>query len=205
MPAYIFDFDGVIRHWDNPNIVGQAERENGLPDGAIFAAAFEGDLLAQATTGQISDEAWREDVVRRLQEQYPDANGAAAVAAWSEPFGELIPGSREILERARHYGTVCLLSNATSRLASDLASLGIDGHFDHVFNSAEIGFAKPDQRVYEHIELELGLAGDQIVYVDDAPANIEAAAERGWVSLLASPANTLSMLMAPLLDSQARR
>lgn len=201
MKAFVFDLDGVIRHWDNPNIVGRAEREHGLPDGAIFAAAFEGDLLAQATTGRITDDAWRTDVVRRLAEQHPNANVAGAVAAWSEPFGELIPGSVEILQRARHYGKVCLLSNATSRLPDDLKALGIDGMFDYIFNSSEIGYAKPDHRVYEHIERELGIAGDQIVYVDDGKSNVEAAAERGWVSLLASPDNTLSMLITPLLDS----
>lgn len=201
MRAFVFDLDGVIRHWDNPNIVGQAERENGLPDGAIFAAAFEGGLLAQATTGEITDEAWRQDVTRRLSGQFPNANAAAAVAAWSEPFGELMPGALDVLERARAHGQVCLLSNATSRLPRDLQSLGIDGHFDHIFNSSDIGFAKPDQRVYEHIERELGLTGDQIIYVDDAEANAMAAAGRGWISLLASPENTLPKLMAPLLDS----
>lgn len=205
MKAFVFDLDGVIRRWDNPNIVGLAERESGLPDGAIFAAAFRGDLLARAITGAVTDAGWRTDVVRELARRYPNADAAGAVAAWSEPFGELIPGSVEILERTCNYGTVCLLSNATSRLSSDLQALGIEHLFDHIFNSSEIGYAKPDPRVFAYIERELDVRGDQIVYVDDGPANVDAAAKCGWMSLLATPTKTLSMLIGPLLESSIVR
>lgn len=202
MQAFVFDLDGVIRHWNNPDIVGRAEREHGLPDGAIFGAAFDGELLQNATTGALTDDEWRAEVVRRLADLYPDADAAGAVAAWSEPHGDLLPGSREILERARSFGTVCLLSNATSRLQRDLKALGIFDQFDHIFNSFDIGYAKPDLRVYEHVERELGLCGEQIVYVDDSAANVAAASERGWVSLLASPTITLANLITPILDDR---
>lgn len=202
MKAFVFDLDGVIRHWNNPDIVGRAEREHGLPDGAIFGAVFDGVLLAQATTGAVTDDEWRAEVVRRLADLYPDADAAGAVAAWSEPFGDLIPGSLEILERARSFGKVCLLSNATSRLSRDLKALGIVDLFDYIFNSFDIGYAKPDHRVYEQVERELGLQGGQIVYVDDSAANVAAASGRGWVSLLASPTNTLANLINPILDER---
>lgn len=205
MQAFVFDLDGVIRRWNNPDIVGRAEREHGLPDGAIFGSAFDSEMLQQVTTGVITDDAWRAEVTRRLSELNPTADAAGAVAAWSEPFGELITGSVEILQRARHHGVVCLLSNATSRLPADLRELGIDGLFDHIFNSSDIGHAKPDPQVYQHVEAELGLHGDQIIYVDDGPANVDAAAGRGWVSLLASPRATLTALMEPLLDSLESR
>ena len=191
---FVFDLDGVIRHWD-PEIVKNAERANGLPEGALFQVSFETDLLLAAVTGKMTDEAWREEVATRLQREYPDANGAGAVAAWSDPVGEIFPGSRDVLTRARELGTVCLLSNATSRLNADLAALGISGHLDHIFNSSEIGFAKPDERIYAHIEEALDVDPEQIVYVDDGPANVEAAIERGWNGLLAEPGADLNQLM----------
>lgn len=205
MQAFVFDLDGVIRHWNNPDIVGRAEREHGLPDGAIFGSAFDSEMLLQVTTGVITDDAWRAEVTRRLAELHPGADAAGAVAAWNEPFGDLIPGSIEILERARHHGVVCLLSNATSRLPDDLRALEIHDRFDHIFNSSDIGYAKPDDRVFEHVERQLGIPPDEIIYVDDGPANVEAATGRGWVSLLASPRATLMALMTPLLDSLESR
>ena len=59
--AFVFDLDGVIRHWD-PELVTNAERTNGLPAGALFGVSFETDLLLAAVTGAISDDAWRTEV-----------------------------------------------------------------------------------------------------------------------------------------------
>lgn len=194
--VFVFDLDGVIRHWD-PEIVRNAERTNGLPAGALFGVSFESDLLLAAVTGALTDDEWRSEVATRLHAEYPDANGTGAVADWSKPHGEIIAGSLGVLARAREIGSVCLLSNATSRLNADLTALGIANQFDHIFNSSEIGFAKPDERIYAHVEQSLGVAPDQIVYIDDGAANVEAAAERGWVSLLATPDTPLADLLAP--------
>lgn len=196
--VFVFDLDGVIRHWA-PDIVANAERTYGLPAGALFGAAFEPELLLSAVTGEITDDAWRREVARRLQQEYPDADGTGAVAAWSEPVGEVIEGSLDVLRQARAQGTVCMLSNATSRLDSDLAALDIAAEFDHIFNSSQIGFAKPDAQVFGHIEQSLGVSGDQIIYVDDGAANVEAATQRGWISLLATPDTRLADLLAPYL------
>lgn len=192
--VFIFDLDGVIRHWD-PEIVSNAERANGLPAGALFVAAFESDLLLAAVTGALRDDEWRSEVATRLQSEYPDANAAAAVADWSNPHGEIIAGSLDVLARAKEHGTVCLLTNATSRLDVDLTALGIADAFDHIFNSSEIGFAKPNERIYAHIEQVLGVEPDQIVYFDDGAANVEAAAERGWNARLVEPGANLMQLV----------
>lgn len=192
--AFVFDLDGVIRHWD-PEIVASAENAHGLPPGALFAVAFEPDLLLEAVTGKISDEAWRQEVARRLQVEHPEANGTGAVHAWSEPHGEIIAGSLEVLDRARGRGPVCLLSNATSRLDSDLVALRIADRFDHIFNSSAIGFAKPDEQVFQHVERVLGVDPGHIVYVDDSSSNVKAASQRGWISLHATPEVPLSELL----------
>lgn len=194
--AFVFDLDGVIRHWD-PAIVANAESAHGLPSGALLATAFEPELLLSVVTGQITDSSWRAEVTSRLNQIYPDADGSGAVTAWSEPVGEIIDGSREVLKKARSQGTLCLLTNATDRLTSDLTALGLIDMFDHIFNSSEIGFAKPDERVYSHVEHVLGHRPDQIVYIDDGIANIDAAAKRGWISLLAGPELPLDELLAP--------
>lgn len=196
--VFVFDLDGVIRHWD-PEIVRNAERTHGLPAGALFGVSFEPELLLSVITGKITDETWREEVTRRLQEKYPDSDATGAVTAWSEPVGEVIDGALGVLARAKELGAVCLLSNATNRLESDMEALGIRHVFDHIFNSSRIGYAKPDQRVFEQIEQALDVEPGWIVYIDDGPANVESAAERGWVSLLATPETRLADLLEPHL------
>lgn len=196
--AFVFDLDGVIRHWD-PNIVLDAERTHGLPAGALLGTAFQSELLHPAVTGKTTDEDWRKEVATRLQAGHPESDAAGAVAAWSRPHGEVIQGTLDVLAQLRHRAPVCLLSNATSRLNADLAALEITDRFDRIFNSSEIGFAKPDQRVYAHVEQELGVNPPRIVYIDDAAANTEAAAQRGWISLLSTPKTSLAELLQEYL------
>lgn len=197
--TFVFDLDGVIRYWD-PEIVARAERDHGVPKEALLVEAFEPELLLQAVTGAISDEAWRQEVVARLQQAHPAANAAAAVASWSESPGAVIEGATDALDLVREVGTVCLLSNATTRLETDLTALRLADTFDHVFNTARIGFAKPDARVFAHIERTLSISPERIVYVDDGEANVQAAASRGWTSLLAGPNTRLVELLAPHLS-----
>lgn len=192
--VFVFDLDGVIRHWD-PDIVAVAEREHGLPPGTLLGTAFEPELLLSVVTGVISDDAWRSETARRLHHTYPEADSSGAVAAWSTPHGEVIAGAMDVLTQARAKGRVCLLTNATDRLPMDLTALGLADAFDVIFNSSHIGFAKPDPRVYAHVERALATPPNQIIYIDDGVANIRAAADGGWISLLATPETDLLHLL----------
>jgi HAD superfamily hydrolase (TIGR01509 family) len=50
---------------------------------------------------------------------------------------------------------------------------------------------KPDAKLYEVVETHCGRRGSDLLYVDDRPENIEAAAARGWqVILQESPEKT---------------
>jgi HAD superfamily hydrolase (TIGR01509 family) len=52
--------------------------------------------------------------------------------------------------------------------------------FDTVFLSAELGMTKPGREVFAEVTARLALAPREIVFVDDNPANIAAAAAFGW-------------------------
>jgi len=53
-------------------------------------------------------------------------------------------------------------------------------HFDGCFASYEIGFIKPEQGFYAHIERHLDLAPEELLLIDDTKANVTAAQQRGW-------------------------
>jgi putative hydrolase of the HAD superfamily len=71
--------------------------------------------------------------------------------------------------------TVALMSNATDRLRSDLRALSLDEEVDAVFNSAELGVAKPDPEVFRLVCEGLGLAPEQCLFVDDSAEHVAAA------------------------------
>jgi HAD superfamily hydrolase (TIGR01509 family) len=171
--AIVFDLNGVIRDWDvdEESVV---EARHGLPTGSIGIAAMTGPSFADVTTGVISDEQWREVVAAELVEQFGDP-AFVAVAEWSRLRGSV---RRDVLDYAhelRAYFTVALLTNASSRLAKDLHQLELSESFDYVFNSAQIGVAKPNAEAYAHVSRELGLEPREWLFIDDSLENVHGA------------------------------
>jgi putative hydrolase of the HAD superfamily len=173
--ALLVDLDGVIRHWrgqGDPEI----ERETGLPPGAIRQAAFADDLLLPAITGRVSDEEWRQTIVTRLAERFPESNAAEAIARWSEPPGEIDGTVLALLDRCRERATIVLVTNATSRLDRDLARLGIADAFDRIVNSSVVGHVKPEPEIFAAALKAAGVPAGAAFFVDDK-AEFVAAAE----------------------------
>lgn len=74
--------------------------------------------------------------------------------------------------------------------------LGFRGQFDAMHYAADIGAKKTDPDFYAAVEARTGFAGDQLLLIDDTPANIEAARAAGWRALLWTGASRLPDLLA---------
>ncbi len=168
--ALLCDLDGVLRRWPPmPDV------EHGVPAGTLAAAAFAPARLLPAVTGRCTDEQWRAAIVADLATD----RAADLVAAWSATCGEVDAEVAEILAMAREFGPVVLVTNATTRLESDVDRLGIADLVDGVVNSARLGFAKPDPRIYLAAAELAGVAPRRCLFVDDSARNTEAARELG--------------------------
>jgi putative hydrolase of the HAD superfamily len=74
--------------------------------------------------------------------------------------------------------------------------LGFRGQFDAMHYAADIGAKKTDPVFYATVETRTGFAGDELLLIDDTPANIEAARAAGWRALLWTGAMRLPDLLA---------
>jgi putative hydrolase of the HAD superfamily len=79
---------------------------------------------------------------------------------------------------------VGLISNAWYGLRKWIIGQKFDDVFDHMTISAEVGLAKPDARIYQHALEKLGRRPEEAIFVDDVPANIEAAKRLGMQGLI---------------------
>lgn len=175
------DLDGVIRMYP-PERVSSVEQKFGLPSGAIFAEAFEKTLLYRAVCGLITDEAWRSEITKALSKVCGEKVAVAAITEWSD-FSGIIDHRYLSHVESRFSGIqVAVLTNGTSRLKSDLTTLGIENRFFKIFNSAEIGACKPDMKIYQHVVNELGCEPSEILFVDDSLSHVQAAKELGMVT-----------------------
>lgn len=168
------DLDGVIRHYP-ASLSQEIEREFGLAPGALHRTAFKKDLLDAVTTGNLTDEAWREKIIAELSKGISVEIATQAVMKWSEYPGKLDMQVIELLRRQKGTGQLALLTNATSKLKNDLVALGILNEFDFIFNTCEIGYAKPNRRAFGHVLEATNLAAREILFIDDRFENIAAA------------------------------
>lgn len=172
------DLDGVLRLWSGDQIA-RTETTVGLPPGSFWSVAFDPELLRRAVTGQITDQEWRAEAERRLQTRYPEADAQAAVQVWSAARGQVNAEVLALIRLCRRRLPVGLISNATSRLRHDLEQLELLDEFDYIFNTSELGVAKPDPAVFQMALARVGVEAEHSFFVDDHAHNVEAAAQLG--------------------------
>lgn len=82
------------------------------------------------------------------------------------------PGAVRSLERLRRHGLkLAVVSNFDTRLRPILNGLGIDGLFDAIIVSAEIGAEKPNPVIFEAAAHALRVAPEQLLHVGDDRRN----------------------------------
>jgi HAD superfamily hydrolase (TIGR01509 family) len=178
--AVVFDLDGVIRHW-NDDELDLVESAVGLPPRTILDVAFGPELGPACTTGALTYRAWMDEIRRRVVAEFgPDA--IPALDAWETNVGRVDVEMLAVLRRVRSVTTVALLSNGSTRLRRDLHVLDLLDEFDVVFNTAEIGIAKPDPAVFGHVCEQLGHPPARTLFVDDLAENVAGARTAGLVA-----------------------
>lgn len=173
--AVVFDLDGVLRNFDATSLA-EIEHRHGLDSGVIEATAFAHPLLYQVTTGQIRRSDWVTQVGLIV-------GSPAAAQEWGAQTSMPDPEVLALTDELRGQGnTVAILTNGTDTIDAELKAQGIWDHVDHVFNSAVIGYAKPDRRAFEFVLDALELDGPEVFFTDDSFAKLEGARSLGMTT-----------------------
>lgn len=171
----LLDLDGVIRHFD-PAHVASVEQHHGLRPGALATAAFGADLVGRVITGKMTRVAWVEEVGELV-------GNPAAADEWLARPGRVDWDLVGVVDELRRSGTtVAVLTNGTDTIPQELWHLGIGEQFDAVFNTADIGFAKPDRRAFQHVCAQLEVDAPQVFFTDDSASNLAGAVEIGMTA-----------------------
>ena len=73
---------------------------------------------------------------------------------------------------------LALLSNAPSTFARLAEKMPWARHFRHLVFSGDLGCAKPDAAIWEHVESVIG--SSEVIFFDDRQSNVDAALAAGW-------------------------
>jgi putative hydrolase of the HAD superfamily len=199
LKVILTDLDGVIRHW-NCDPLHQKEVENGLKRGYLFSICFEKELLSKVITGKISDSEWRNRVKEKLAISIGEKLAKELVHSWTN--SEVIIDNAIIGIYKRYFpeAKVVLTTNATNRLNQDIKNQGIDNTFDEIFNSSELGVAKPSHCFFNKVVSRLGVRIEDVIYIDDSIKNVESAELLG---IRSHQYKNHAQLMAFLVDAQS--
>jgi putative hydrolase of the HAD superfamily len=176
--AVLFDYGGVIGRLDHDE-TGRLEQKFGLPPGGLFSALYEIPQWREISLGRGSEQEWLKAVLARLYElagrPIPDIR-----QEWPKIWRGLNEDVVSLARRLRSRYKVGLLSNATKDLEEMLLEHhGIVDLFDVIINSARVGLAKPDVRIFHLAAERLGVPASACVFTDDLAHNVEGARAAG--------------------------
>ncbi len=180
-----FDVGGVLiritRNWcEAAKLAGVFIRSDIPPEARLwdvpFFLAYEG--------GNIDDAQY----IRELAVYLGEVSEEEATRVHNHIMVEPLPRVEEIVAQLNGQGyiTACL-SNTNEPHWTDMFESGRFSVMDLIqvrVASHRVGVPKPDPRVFDAFEREVGASGAEIVFFDDSAVNVEAALTRGWQAFL---------------------
>jgi len=158
----IFDLGGVL--FDFHGVAG-ISKLTGWAQEAAHEALVNSPAVHALETGENGPEKFGEQFAEELGVSISSPD---MVEIWASWLAGPKPGSLELLGALREQGPIaCLTNNNSIHWALLGMRHNVDKLFDKCFLSQEIGFHKPDRRIFEHVVADLGLRPTEITYFDD--------------------------------------
>jgi 2-haloacid dehalogenase len=186
----VFDLGNVVIDWDPYPAIAAGV---GPDEAKRFLEAEDFDFMAW-NLGPDSGDTWAdaEDAVRRSHPHWVE-HALSYRAHFLESLVGEVPGTGDVV-RDLHAAGVPLfaLTNWSHELYPHApANFEVMALFEEVVVSGTEKVAKPDPRVFEIVAERSGLPLDQLVFVDDKQANVDAAAALGMQAILFTDATAL--------------
>lgn len=141
------------------------------------------ELLEDLKCGRITNVRF----VELVNAAYPNAPKPLTVKMWDMVYKSLKRESvsYDFAEKCRRAGLkVALLSNINEGMAKRLRADGSYDGFNPIVLSCDVGFAKPDPRIYAKVEAGLpGIKPGEILLLDDQDKCVIGARKKGWQAL----------------------
>jgi putative hydrolase of the HAD superfamily len=196
--AVFVDFGGVLMRTEDQEPRLHLVERLGVPPGYLEKLIFESKSSLRASTGEITEADHWQWVTDALGISRQETEKLAA---------DFFSGDRldmvliEFLRSLRPQCRIGLISNAWSGLRDYITRSDFADVFDELVISAEEGLVKPDPRIYRLALERLAVAPEESLFLDDMPANVQAALSVGMQAVqFTRPAETMAELKRILSD-----
>ncbi len=202
----IFDLGGVIIDLDRKRCLDNFRELLGFPDFGIYLSAYlQGGFFADFEDGAIDAAEFRRHIRERssnkdVADSQIDFALSSFLSGIKEEKGEML-----LALKKRGYKLYLLSNNnpiawrRSEELLLESTGISGGGIFDGLFLSYLMKLSKPGRGIFEKVLLDTGVAPQETLFIDDAPANIETASGMGFATILYNPEESLPLKVAEAL------
>jgi len=186
MPALLVDYGEVISRPQPPEAIAAMASLVGL-DVPEFRERYWGHRLPYDLGGE-ARAFWSAVIREPVDEQTLKELMRLDIDSWCHLNDETLA----LLKEVRDQGcSLSVLSNAPHELAVAVSDLPEFADFDHLIFSARIGAVKPDAAAFDAAVRTLAHPREEILFIDDRPANVQGAIDAGLRALQFTSATSL--------------
>lgn len=184
--AIVFDLGGVIVDLDINKTRNELAVLLGLEQPELYYSQTHVPLFSDYEVGKITADAFLDGL---LKQSLNGTTREKLIEAWNAMLLNIPVKRIEMLERLKPGYRLFILSNTNSIHVERFEKMApgyntLSELFDSAFYSHLLGVRKPDQTIFEAVIAQASLDVTSTLFVDDLPANIEAAKQLGFKTLL---------------------
>ena len=193
--AVFFDFGGVLAEEGFRQGLMAIGRDSGLDPHVFFETATRLIYETGYVIGEADEKAYWDSIRRETGIE------GAHDELRAQLLGRFIlrPRMLEIVRRLKaEVGMVCILSDQTNWLDELDEKHGFFVEFDRVFNSYHLGKGKTDSDLFSEVAAELGLAPEDVLFIDDNRGHVDRARSVGMKAFFFSSVEALERELSDL-------
>ena len=202
--AIIFDMGGVLVDLDLEDCKKAFKEDlNYYAIDDILDPCHQKGIWGDLEDGMLDADDFRKIV---LADSRPDAVSEDVDKAMWRILSGIAPYKAELLKKLASKYDLYLLSNNNSIClpcsAGMFEAVGapLEEIFKKCFYSFEMKALKPSEKFYKAVIEEIGLPGEQMLFIDDSQKNVDGAIAAGLPAVYYQPGSDLSALLADVLS-----
>lgn len=185
----IFDWGGVILTLDKERCLDAFDNVVGVSNFSEYLTPYlQKGFFAAYENGDIDDAEFCRNVKElSSKENVTDDDVKFALYEFLEEIPEY--KVKMLLALKERYNLYVLSNNnnicwqKSAEMFEKISGMSVDEVFEHCFLSFRMNKMKPGNEIYEEVISKGGLVPEESLFIDDAPANIEAASRFGFKTM----------------------
>lgn len=178
----LFDIGGVLVDWHMSWITSEISKRFDIKEDLIILAFDK--YLPKLDSGKINESDFWQNIATDTESDLLKNNNESLWDTYFRKNAIPKPDVKKLSIDLKNNGfTIGIISNIEKVTHGVVDDWDMLSHFEHKFMSYQIGFSKPDPRIYEYVIDKLSYSPDELLFIDDKPSNVESAKNCGIESI----------------------